>query len=653
MCGIYGQIAPREAPTATIESLHHRGPDDTGIEVFGVCGTHQLVSLLHKRLAILDLSPAGHQPMSNEDGTVWITFNGEIYNFVELREDLKRAGHVFRSHTDTETIVHGYEEWGEQVVPRLRGMFAFALWDSRKKQMLLARDRIGKKPLFYHFEDGLLLFGSEIKSLLASGEVQPELDAESLHDYLTYLYYPAPRTAFRGISKLPPATCMMVTVNADGSLKQRPWEYWDALESEVEVPKGQAQFERLRELMEEAIGIRLVSDVPLGLTLSGGMDSSSITALVARRRPERIRTFTVGFADNKHYDELATAEFVARTYGTDHHVLNASATCAGNLTTVVEHFDEPFGNPTAILQYILTRLMREHVTVALTGDGGDEAFGGYPRYLGAKLAGLYRGLPRMLTRGLVARLASHLSEANDGRHSSRRVREFLEYGWQAEEDSYLRWVGYFTTEEKLDLYTPEFAAQVGSRDSSEFLRTKFRRGAKLDPVNRIEYVDLSSFLACNCLEYGDRMSMANSLELRCPFTDHRLLEYALRMKGNTKIHGTEMKWGMKQAMSGVLPEQLLRNKKIGFNPPLPQWIEGELKPLIAFFLSPAAITRRGYFRPAPVLQLIEEHRTGRRDNGLKIWSLLMVELWARMYLDREPRAGLDAEISQCITTGAK
>jgi asparagine synthase (glutamine-hydrolysing) len=634
MCGIFGQIGSSPAGEKCGLELRHRGPDDGGLKYFALYQGATWVSLQHRRLSIIDLSFAGHQPMCNEDETVWIAFNGEIYNFRELRAELIAAGHQFRSQTDTETIVHGYEEWGNDVVRRLRGMFAFALWDHRKRRMLLATDHLGKKPLFYSHDYRKFVFGSEIKALLKAG-VPAELDPVALHDYLTYLYFPYPSTAYKHVRKMAPGSAMEVVVAPEGELHTRTWKYWDAAETAAMTPQlsESAMIERARELMEEAVKLRLVSDVPLGLFLSGGLDSSAITAFASKHSPEQVKTFTIGFANSKFYDEMPAATLVAQKFRTEHHILQADEDCVDSMTKVVRHFDEPFGNPTAILEYIITKLMRKHVTVAISGDGGDELFGGYVRYAGAALARQYRRLPRFITKGLVSRLSSLMHDATDGRHGFRRVREFAQSAWQAEEDMYIDWVGYFSEAEKREMYAPGFAASVGQRDSGDFLRQFFRRGAHLDPLSRLGYVDAASFLCCNCLEYADRMSMANSLEVRAPFTDYRLLEFAMQVPQHMKVRRMTTKWITRQALQGILPREVLEKKKMGFNPPLPQWINGELKPMIRQFLSPKAVESRGIFRPEAVEKLLREHEENRRDNALKIWALLMIEVWQRMYFD--------------------
>jgi asparagine synthase (glutamine-hydrolysing) len=637
MCGIYGQISIKPALNASGLAIRHRGPDDAGAQVFSIPGTDLLLTLVHRRLSIIDLSSAGHQPMANEDDTVWITFNGEIYNFQSLRSELLAAGHRFRSKTDTETIIHGYEEWGEEVIHRLHGMFALAIWDTRKRRLVLARDRVGKKPLFYYEDGRKFFFGSEIKALLASGEVPATPDPVALHDYLTYLYFPAPRTAFEGIRKLPPATILVLEIGPDGKITQRQRTFWDPVEaagSSRELSEPQA-VERSRELMNEAVRVRLMSDVPLGVFLSGGLDSGAITAFAAKNSPQPVKTFSIAFRDSQLFDEIDIANQVAHRFGTDHRVLHVDAKCADHIVTIVRHFDEPFGNPTAILEYLLTKHMREHVTVALSGDGGDEAFGGYVRYAGASLAQKYRSLPSFLTRGLLAQLSKLLRDDTEGRHGYRRVREFLESAWMPQEEMYLKWVGYFSSDEKRAMYTPEFASKVVARDSGDFLREIFRRGDALDPLNRLGYVDIASFLSGNCLEYADRMSMANSLEVRCPFTDHHILEFGLSIPFSWKYHRGQTKWIIRQAMKGILPDVVLKKKKTGFNPPMPEWISHELKPLISTLLSRSAVERRGIFRQDAITKLLQDHFTGKRDNGVKIWGLLMLEVWHQMYIDQQ------------------
>lgn len=649
MCGIFGELSLTPCGGDPAETLAHRGPDDRGFKQLGVPGTPWSVRLDHRRLSIIDLSSLGHQPMTNEDGSVWITFNGEIFNFQNLRRELASAGHQFVSSTDTEVIVHGYEEWGTAVVDHLRGQFAFGIWDRHRRRLVLARDRLGEKPLFYHFRGDVFVFASEIKAILATGRVPVEPDLAAIDNYLTYLYFPPPRTPFRNVRKLRPASCLTVDVSFDGTLDIKEWEYWDASTGRPQRrwTRADEYVDEMRALLQESTRLRLIADVPVGISLSGGIDSSAITAMAAQSR-QQVQTFCVGFPANMAFDETRYADIVARHFQADHHVLYPDVASAAHLTSVISHFDEPFGNPTAILQYILTKLMRQYVTVALAGDGGDELFGGYERYRGALLARAYRRLPAALTRGLIARLAKHMWEDTSGRHGFRRLREFAEFGWRDELDMYFQWIAYYSEDDKRALYSPEMARAAVGADAPAFLRAAFDRAAGMDPVSRLGYVDLLSFLSCNCLEYGDRMSMANGLEVRCPFTDHKLVEFAFSLPPAAKIHGLRTKWIVKKAVEGVLPREVLKKRKVGFNPPAPAWLANELRGVVAHFLSPEAVARRGLFRPAAVARIQRDHYSSRRDNTFKIWSLLMLELWFRMYVEGESEESVRMQILDLI-----
>ncbi|HXR98595.1 MAG TPA: asparagine synthase (glutamine-hydrolyzing) [Terriglobales bacterium] len=649
MCGIYGNIAAKYSSDPA-ELLAHRGPDGHGARQFRASPLGPTVTLGHRRLAILDLSAAATQPMANEDETLWVTFNGEIYNFQELRYKLQQAGHEFRSQSDTEVLLHGYEEWGEALLNRLDGMFAFALWDSGRSRLWLARDRLGKKPLFYYLDNRHLVFGSEIKAVLAASVVPRDPDPEGLDHFLTYFYFPHPRTAFRDIHKLPPGSSLRITIAPDGTLTQQSNRYWDPIESACRQPRldtAEAS-SQTRALLCEAIQKRLVSDVPLGAFLSGGLDSSSIVALAATDIHRPLSAFSISFPGNSHYDETTLASTVAQQHAQNHTLLPVMFSAAEWLPKVVRHFDEPFGNPTAVLQYHLTRAVRPHVTVALSGDGGDEAFLGYYRYQGAQWAERYRRLPGMLTSTL--RFASTLMpEAANGWHTPRRAREFLEFGGLPEVDTYLRWIGYFGAEQKSKLYTPAWRSSLNGCDPSQFLRHLYSQAAPLDGVNRLSYVDLLSFLCCNVLEYSDRMSMANSVEVRCPFTDPALVEMALGLPVAAKLHSGRGKWPLRQAVTNCLPAAILNHRKQGFSPPLERWMSTELRPLLDKWLGPKAIERRGMFQPNAIASLRRAHESGRRDNSVHLWGLLALEAWFRIYFDGVSEAELRSEIRSVIT----
>jgi asparagine synthase (glutamine-hydrolysing) len=630
MCGIAGNINGRDAAARVARTLAHRGPDDEGIARFtgGVCD----ITLIHRRLSILDLSPAGHQPMSR--GRLRITFNGEIYNFRELRRELEQDGLDFHTSCDTEVILAAYERWGLDCICRLHGMFAFALWDENKNELILARDRLGKKPLFYHCKGRSFSFASEIKAILAMLDKTPAIDQLAVDEYLTYLYIPYPRTIFQGIYQLPPATWMRIRVGENG-LVQESAEYWDPLQTPVDQKMSvRDEAVELRELVEGAVTSRLVSDVPLGVLLSGGLDSSMITAVMSRNGGHAVRSFSIGFAGNQTYDEIPFAQRVAKQFGCDHRVLQAEPSCSRHLAKIIWHLDQPFGNPTAILTYILSALTRRSVTVALGGDGGDEVFGGYPRYVGAYASRVPRSFPVWIRNRILPQLGAAMADDLEGHHQFRRLREFLESSGLPLIEMYLQWVGYFSEAEKEQLYSPAFSASVAEHDPGNFLRHLYARSEGLEEVNRLAYVDVKSFLCCNVLEYADRMSMAHSLELRAPLTDHRLVEFGLRIPFNRKFRYGHSKWIAKRAMRGLLPRDVLCRQKLGFNPPVNRWLMGELHGLVSALLSFDRVRERGLFRPEAIRQMLTLHYSGRRDFSLKIWALMMLEIWHRQYVDR-------------------
>lgn len=648
MCGIAGFTStPDAAPNAerVSRSLTHRGPEDSG--AWSTQTGDLTLTLIHRRLRIIDLSPAGHQPMKR--GAYTIVFNGEIYNFLDLRRVLEEDGYTFSSSCDTEVILAAYSRWGADCVRRLHGMFAFALWDSHEQQLLLARDRLGKKPLFYRIGDHSLAFGSEIKAILQTLQRTPDVDYEALDDYLTYLYIPYPRTIFAGIHQLAPATWMRIKF-LRGGLKSESVKYWDPMEignyARSSVADSRAQ---VQDLLAQAVRSRLISDVPLGVLLSGGLDSSSITAMMSRTLTEPTRSFSIGFPGNKAYDEIPYAKLVADHFGAHHEVMEANASCSRHLANIVWHFDQPFGNPTAVLTYILSSLIKKSVTVALTGDGGDELFGGYPRYIGAYLSRIPRVLPRFLRSEVLPRVASALSDDCNGRHQLRRTREFLQDAGMPLIEMYLRWIGYFSRKDRDALYTRDTRARVGEHQSGDFLRGLFAASEGLEPLNRLAYVDIKSFLCCNVLEYADRMSMAHALELRAPFTDHRLVEFCLRLPFNLKFRYAESKWILRRAMEPFLPDKVLRKHKLGFNPPVGAWIGGELRQLSRELLSPDRIRRRGLFRTESVQNIQEQHIQKRRDHSLQIWALMILELWFSMYVEGRSAESVQDEIDAATT----
>jgi asparagine synthase (glutamine-hydrolysing) len=623
VCGIVGivpsGIVPDPAQLQRIaRTLEHRGPDDEGYYVAPGVG------LGFRRLAIIDLE-TGNQPVSNEAGTVHAILNGEIYNYRELRRNLEEAGHRFRSRGDAEVIPHLYEERGVELVNDLRGMFAFAVWDAEKRELLLARDRLGEKPLYYTTElaGGGFAFASEMKALLAAG-VSREPDREALLEYLYHLYIPAPRSAFAAISKLPPGHLLRFRGGAVDVER-----YWapaspspDGLESN--------HIQRLQEHVVDAVRSRLVADVPLGAFLSGGIDSATVVAAMRAAHDGPIHTFTIIFEGFEHYDESSEARTTAAHFGTTHHELRADLDVPEMLARIVDGFDEPFGNATAALTWALSAVTREHVKVALTGDGGDELFFGYPRYRGLQLLDRYRRVPVGPLKKLAAVASRAVPENTTGRHTGRRLREFLAAGTMSPQAAYASWIGYFTPEMLSALVVPELGLDV--RRAAGFVHSLFNGADTLD-LNEVSRVELQSFLPYNVLEYADKMSMAHGLELRAPLVDHVLVDYVASIPAELKLRNGVAKWILREAFADKLPTPLLRRPKRGLNPPLGAWLAGPLRSAVQELLSPQAVRRRGLFRPEAVRRLLAEQAHGRRDRSLHIWSLMVLELWFQRRVD--------------------
>ena len=626
MCGICGYLAKERLPlAASLLSLRHRGPDDRGLWEGELAG--QAAGLGHARLAVIDLSPLGHQPMATGagEGDVRVVFNGEIYNFLELRRELEGLGHTFRSHSDTEALLLGYLQWGDGVVDRLRGMFAFALYDRARERALLARDRLGVKPLYYQAAGGELRFASELKGVLALLPKRPALEARALRDYLTYLYVPAPRSIFEGISQLRPGHLL---VFEKGEVSER--RYWRLPPLGPTRPRAQVVRE-LRSLLEETVQQHLLSDVPLGAFLSGGLDSTTLVALMARASARPVKTFCMTFeAEAGLYDERQYARAVADRYGTDHTEIPVQPDLIDLLPKSVQSFDEPFGNPTALLVNLLSQKTREHVTVALAGDGGDEIFLGYPRYQGAELSALYRRVPQPLRR-FVGRLAGAIPESTRGRHELRRAREFLEGSVLAPREMYASWISYFTEAEQQRLLVPELWAATAGAAPHESLFRAFPEGRSF--VDQCQAADLETFLPGNLLTYSDRMSMAHALEVRVPFCDHRLVEFMSALPAEQKMPRLQTKSLLREAVADLLPPSVQKRKKLGFNPPVGIWLRGALRPMLREILSAEACRTRGVFEPAAVQGLLAELDAGKRDRSLHVWALLNFEIWARAYLD--------------------
>jgi asparagine synthase (glutamine-hydrolysing) len=629
MCGISGKLhfdpaRPVERPVLERMNavLAHRGPDDAGIHCDGPIG------LAHQRLSVIDLSPAGHQPMSNEDGTVWIVFNGEIYNFQALRPDLVRRGHRFRSHTDTEVILHLYEDHGADCLRFLRGMFALAIWDGPRRQLFLARDRLGKKPLAYHQDGVAFRFASEVKAILQDSDVEARPDPAGISQYLTYGYVPGSGSAFRGIRRLPPGhylTC------CDGRVEVV--RYWRLRRDRKAVRSEDDWCHEIVARLEEAVRLRMVSDVPLGAFLSGGVDSSAVVALMSRAGVGRVKTFSIGF-EEREYDELRFARAVADQFGTDHHEFVVRPDAAAILPKLAWQYDEPFADSSAVPTYYLAQMTRRHVTVALTGDAGDENFGGYDRYLATRMAASFDRWPGAGFLRHTIRWGLHLLPHGGTRTSLfYRGRRFLDGLTETPERRYARWFCQFYGDRKADLCTSEFLTAAGEVDALEVLLASYRESDAPDFGDATLGVDAGLYLPDDLLVKVDIASMAHSLEARSPFLDHEFMEFAATIPFELKVRGRIKKYILKQALAGLLPDQILHRPKMGFGVPIDHWLRHELKDMAYDTLLSSRAAGRGYFRPDTIRRMLDDHAAERCSWDALLWALLMLELWHRTYLD--------------------
>jgi asparagine synthase (glutamine-hydrolysing) len=631
MCGIAGKLyfdRERAVDPALLTRMHqvlaHRGPDDSGIYHDGPVG------LAHRRLAIIDLSPGGHQPMASADGRVWIVFNGEIYNFLELRAELERQGVRFRSRSDTEVILALYDRDGVDFVRALRGMFALALWDGRTRRLVLARDRAGKKPLLYYADAERFVFGSEAKALLEDPEVPVAMDPVAIHHYLTFGYVPAPRSAFRDISKVPPAHYLVVD---NGVVRTE--RYWELSYEPKRVASEAALCEELREQLLDAVRVRLISDVPLGAFLSGGIDSSAVVAMMSRLSSKPVKTFSIGFEDDE-FNELPHARLVAQRFGTDHHEFIVKPDALEVLPELVWHYNEPYADSSAIPTYYLAKLARQHVTVALNGDAGDENFAGYDRYLGMQLAGHYDRLPRAARAAIQAGVAA-LPARGGHRGLVRRAKRFVAAMARPAGERYGSWISFFSNEDKTTLYTDGFADAVRGLDAFGWLERAAARVPASDPLDRTLGMDVATYLADDLLVKVDIASMAHALEARSPMVDHRFMEFAAALPASMKLRGRTKKYLLKAALRGILPDAIIDRPKMGFGVPIADWLRRELRDLAHETLLSSRAQARGLFRPAEVRGLLAAHADPRTPRHFQLWNLLALELWFQRFLDDRPR----------------
>lgn len=637
MCGIVGLVGARPEALSlrrAVGSLRHRGPDDEGL-----AWVDDGVFLGHRRLKVIDLSDAGRQPMSNEDGSVWLAYNGEIYNHRELREGLCARGHRFVSRTDTEVILRLYEERKEECFGDLNGMFALALYDARRKQLLLARDRLGIKPLYYHHFRGVFVFASEIKAILATGLYSPEVNWQALYDYFTYLYVPCPDTMFQGIFQVPPAHVLELDLRTNEARLRRYWQLRGPEDPAASGSDGRSDDEAktvLRELLGDSVRRQLLSDVPLGIFLSGGVDSPLLTAMMAQTSPDPVKTFTIVFREKEaeSYDESAVARTVAQRLGTVHHEITVDITEPAEMLSLVDFFDQPFGNPTFYLMYLISKHTRPEVTVALCGAGGDELFAGYPRYRAMGLARWLRWAPRPLLRG--ARRLLGLASDDYRTMTLRRARQFLD----GLDDDFVRqfvnWTYFLDDGQKRSLLTrcqqAEERGNGGFLPSDRIVRRCMEESRIEDPWNRVLQLDLETFLPDNVLEYTDKMSMAVGLEVRVPYLDHRVVEHSLAIPFRRKLRGARSKIVLKEAFADLLPEVCRSAPKKGFNAPLAVWMRDRLDGYFDRCLSRREVEQQGILDWDHIQTLRQQHRTGRYDNSYPLFSIIMFDVWYRKYI---------------------
>ena len=630
MCGICGKYSPAgvqpEEIDRMMDAIAHRGPDDSGSYLNGPIG------LGNRRLSIIDLE-SGKQPISNENGTIWVVYNGEMYNYKILRARLESRGHQFRTNSDTEVIVHLYEDIGERCVEEISGMFAFALWDGSEQKLLLARDRIGQKPLFYAQAGQDFLFGSEIKAILANARQRPELDPLAMHDYLSLRFISPPHTIFKRIYKLPPAHTL---VFQQGQTRLR--RYWHlSFRQKLILSEGEI-LEALREQLERTVETHLISDVPVGAFLSGGLDSSLIVAVLARDLELTPRTFSIG-VDESDFDELPYARMVAEQYHTRHTEERVAANLLQSLPTMIWHLDEP-SDPIAACMFQAAQLASKYVKVVLGGDGGDELFAGFDRYVGSRYIDMYSLLPLILRKGFVGPILDQLPDSFTYKSLTQKLRWVHTLSLQrnaaeqyAEATSFFR----FSHRAKRELYSDQLWKEAEGRNSTSAITEPFRHADADDLLDRMLYTDFVTRLPEHSLVLTDRMTMAHGLEARSPFLDHELIEFLAKVPANLKIQNSQPKYLMRKLASDYLPAPILQREKQGFMLPIAYWFRADLFPVVSQTLENSHFVKEGWFKKESVQRLLEEHRTNRYDHHVRLWMLLNLELWHQIYIEEIER----------------
>ena len=630
MCGIAGWINLKQSDSrdhteavlhSMCETIVHRGPNSEGLWL------DDTAALGMRRLSIIDLH-TGDQPVFSEDKSVIVMMNGELYNYREVRADLEKRGHKFITKSDTEILPHLYEEYGEDLVDHLNGMYAFSLWDTRRKKLIIARDRFGEKPLYYGTFGGKLLWASEPKALLAHPSVKPELDLDAFRQYLSYDYVPAPNSIYKGISKLPAAHIMTVE---GGEIAIR--RYWNQTFSKNGgAPSLEGSAGELKELLSDAVRMRLVSDVPLGILLSGGIDSSTVAALAVRHSTERVKTFSIGFEEDS-FDESKYARMVARHLDTEHYEEKLSASTAGDLISEIGTWlDEPLSDGSLIPTLLLSKFVRKHVTVALGGDGGDELFAGYPMYYAHKVARTYTAIPKFLRSGLIEPVVKRLPVSTKNMSFDYKAKRFVRAANLETVERHHSWFGSFSLDEQRQLLTQDVLA-ASDGDIYRGPRKMLELCDAIDEIEQMQFLDINFYMAEDILTKVDRAAMAVSLETRAPFLDPRVAQFAAGLPLEYKLNGKNGKFILKKAVEGMLPGEILARPKKGFGIPVAEWLKGRLNPLMHDLLAPERLRSQGLFEPEYAARLIREHETGRASHHKQLWTLLVFQLWYDKFLN--------------------
>ena len=630
MCGICGVVNLNGKPIDQNnlfdinETLKHRGPDDAGF--FHDDQRH--VGLAIRRLSIIDLSTTGHQPISNEDKSIWIVFNGEIYNYMDLRNRLAHCGHQFSTKTDTEVIIHAYEQYGDDCVHHLNGMFSFAIWDSQKQRLLIARDRLGIKPMYYFLTPDLLVFGSELKAVLAHPQTPRDIDLNAIDQYLTLEYITAPNTIIKGVHKLLAGHRLILE---DGRIRTE--QYWDVEFNPIEMDEKKIS-ETLDSLLYDAVKIRLMADAPLGAFLSGGIDSSSVVYYMSKSSNLPVQTFSIGFGDPS-YNELPYARIVATQFETYHYEDYLDPNIIQLVENLGTFLDEPLGDFSTVSTYLVSKVASQFVKVCLTGDGGDEVFAGYDTYIAQSLdQHYYRHLPYGMRHNLLPKLVNWIPPSPAKKGYINRVKRFVEGGTLPSTLQHARWMIFLSDYQKSHLYLPEIFNSLNGDNSYQIFELLFNKAAHASELAQQQYVDIKTYLAENILTKVDRMSMAASLEARVPLLDYRIVELILNLPPHILLDKTGNKKILRKIMANRLPGTVINKKKEGFSVPVKHWLCNELQPMMTDLLSADVIRKRGYFRPECVARWISEHMQKRANHSHRLWALMILEMWQRQFIDQ-------------------